>query len=99
MTTIRTTCEQCGDVELTTKDVALELVGHGDQGTYRFECPECRSVQRRPATKRVVSILLATGVAYEITVERAVITEGEISRFVEMLDSDDWFNELVASGG
>ncbi len=99
MTTIRTTCGECGDVELTTSDVALELTGNGDEGTYRFVCPTCLSIQRRPATRRVVSILLATGVAYEVTVERAMITEPEISRFVDMLDSDDWFNELVASGG
>ncbi len=97
MTTIRTTCETCGDVELTTSDISLELAGSGDEGTYRFVCPLCTTVQRRPASKRVVSILLATGVAYEVNVGPTPITESEISRFVEMLQHDDWFGRLVAS--
>ena len=97
MTTIRTTCEACGDVELTTSDIALELSGSGAEGTYRFSCPACRSVQRRPASQRVVNILLATGVAYEVVVGPTPLTENEIDRFVAMLDSDDWFGRLVAS--
>jgi hypothetical protein len=99
MTTIRTTCETCGDVELTTSDIALELIGSGNEGSYRFACPSCFSLQRRPASQRVVSILLATGVAYEVVVGRAPITEAEVDVFVAMLESDDWFGRLVASEG
>jgi hypothetical protein len=99
MTTIRTTCEICGDVELTTSDIALELVGSGDEGTYRYTCPSCDTVQRRPASSRVVSILLATGVSYEISIGATPLTESEIDDFVSMLDTDDWFGRLVASEG
>ena len=99
MTTIRTTCSRCGDVELSTKDIHLELTGSGNEGTYRFSCPACLTTQHRPATHRVVSILLATGVAYEVIVDATPITESEIGRFVAMLDQDDWFGRLVASGG
>ena len=99
MTTIRTTCESCGDVELTTADIALELTGSGDQGTYRFICPSCALLQRRPASQRVVTILLATGVAYEITVDAKPITEDDIAEFVAELETDDWFGRLVASDG
>ncbi len=97
MTTIRTTCQDCGDVELSTADIALELTGAGDSGSYRFSCPTCRSTQVRPATRRVVSILLATGVSYEITLQPAPITEDEISGFIAMLNEDDWFNRLTAN--
>ena len=99
MTTIRTTCQGCGDVELSTDDIALELTGAGDAGSYRFSCPSCRSVQIRPATRRVVSILLATGVSYEITLSASPITESEIEGFIAQLDDDDWFSRLVASEG
>lgn len=99
MTTIRTTCEICGDVELTTSDIALELIGSGEEGTYRYTCPSCATVQRRPASPRVVSILLATGVSYEISIGSTPITEYEIDQFVSMLDTDDWFGRLVASEG
>ena len=60
MTTIRTTCNRCGDVELTTADIGLELSSETSNGTYRFACPFCGINQRRPANHRVVSILLAT---------------------------------------
>jgi hypothetical protein len=99
MTTIRTTCERCGDVELTTSDISLELTGSADEGTYRYICPSCATVQRRPASARVVSILLATGVSYEIVIASSPITETEIDAFVSLLDSDDWFGRLVASEG
>ena len=99
MTTIRTTCERCGDVELTTSDISLELIGCGDEGTYRYTCPSCSTVQRRPASARVVSILLATGVSYEISIASSPITEAEIDAFVSLLDTDDWFGRLVASEG
>ncbi|MFV1969539.1 MAG: hypothetical protein ACC683_00890 [Acidimicrobiia bacterium] len=97
MTTIRTTCQGCGDVELSTADIALELTGAGVAGSYRFSCPSCMAVQVRPATRRVVSILLATGVNYEITLAAAPITEDEIAGFIELLDEDDWFSRLTTA--
>lgn len=99
MTTIKTTCEQCGEIHLGTSDISLELEGSGDEGTYRFVCPECFSIQRRPASQRVVSVLLATGVSYEVTLTPpGPITETELDRFVMLLDTDDWFSRLVAFG-
>lgn len=97
MTTIRTTCSRCGDVELTTGDVGLELLEDRGEGHYRFDCPTCGRTQRRPASHRVVSILLATGVAYEIIATQTPITEAEIERFVARLEREDWLNELLAS--
>jgi len=97
MTTIRTTCKRCGDVELTTADIGLELVAEGSTGNYRFECPFCGVMQRRPANDRVVSILLATGVNYEIISATGPITEEEIEHFSRALDEDGWFSEIAAS--
>ncbi len=97
MTTIRTTCSRCGDVELTTGDVGLELAGEGGEGRYRFDCPLCGATERRPANERVVSILLATGVSYEIVPMEEPLTEAEITRFVRELNEGDWFSELAAS--
>jgi hypothetical protein len=87
MTTIKTTCSQCGDVELTPDDLALELEPSEETGVYRFTCPTCSQIERRPANARVVSVLLATGVAYEV-VRPDPITEGEIDQFVTALNSE-----------
>jgi len=97
MTTIRTTCERCGDVELTVADVGLELEAEGAEGRYRFRCPFCMTTRWKPANRRVVGILLATGVEYEIVGVAEPITEAEIVRFVRALDRDDWFAHLVSS--
>jgi hypothetical protein len=53
-------------------------------------------MQRRPASRRVVSVLLATGVAYEIVATASPITEDEISIFVSALDDEDWFREVAS---
>lgn len=93
MTTIRTSCSLCGDVELVPGDLALELFSTTGTGTYVFICPHCDEEQRRPANHRVVSILLATGVAYEV-VDHAPITEAEIEEFSAALESGDWTHHL-----
>lgn len=97
MTTIRTTCTTCGDVELTIADVGLELSSGAQEGRYRFDCPFCGTTQRRPASQRVVSVLLATGVGYDIVATASAITEEEIASFSRNLDGHDWFQELAAS--
>ncbi|MBT8198718.1 MAG: hypothetical protein KJP12_06650 [Acidimicrobiia bacterium] len=94
MTTIRTTCNRCGDVELTSDDLSLELAADSGSGTYRFECPFCGIPQRRPASERVVSILMATGVAYRIVPTDGPITEDEIHSFVSALDEEGWLSEI-----
>ncbi|GIU93046.1 MAG: hypothetical protein KatS3mg011_1952 [Acidimicrobiia bacterium] len=87
MTTIKTICDNCGDVELTPDEIALELEPSEDHGHYVFDCPSCGSLQRRPANPRVVSILLATGVAYRV-LRPEPITEDEIRRFAEALNRE-----------
>ena len=87
MTTIKTTCTDCGDVELAPDDLVLELDPSESEGNYRFSCPECGSLERRPANSRVVSVLLATGVAYEVK-RLHPITEDEIDEFVVNLNSE-----------
>jgi hypothetical protein len=98
MTTIKTTCEHCGDIELRPDDLALELDPTGDQGSYLFVCPACGGRQRRPANNRVVNVLLATGVSYDVVVpEPGPITDDEIERFVDALDSEEEFWRILAS--
>lgn len=96
MTTIKSTCSRCGDVKLEPVDLALELDPTEQSGTYRFNCPTCEHVQRRPANARVVSVLLATGVAYEV-VRHDPITEDEIGAFANALDEDLDFVSMITS--
>lgn len=95
MTTIRTTCPLCGDVELAPADLSLRLAPCRGTGSYRFRCPHCEEWRQRPAGHRVVSILLATGVPYEVVGDQEPITEREIRRFMADLDRGNWQEHLI----
>ncbi|MDP9145524.1 MAG: hypothetical protein M3N43_12645 [Actinomycetota bacterium] len=87
MTTIKSTCTRCGGIHLTPNDVALELRPGGREGDYRFKCPTCTEPQRRPANARMVIVLLATGVTFEV-LNPDSITEREIAAFVTALEAE-----------
>ena len=72
---------------MTPADLALELTPSQDEGNYRFVCPTCATVQRRPANARVVSVLLATGVNYEV-INPDPITEDEIAAFAAAIAAE-----------
>ena len=98
MTTIRTTCSSCGDIELTDRHLRLELSPEWTSGSYIFTCPYCDREERRPASQRIVTILLAAGVTYEVveTLD-GPISDAEIERFCKALESEDWMSELLAN--
>ena len=96
MTTIKTTCASCGDVELGPEDLSLELDPSKNSGAYRFFCPACSTLQRRPANARIVSVLLATGVTYDV-IQPEPITEQEINTFVQNLEEVSDWARLLAS--
>ena len=100
MTSIRTTCGACGDIELVPGDLWLELEANEAEGQYAFNCPYCENTERKPASQRVVTILLASGVRYEVPdepdAEEDHISEAEIISFTDKLDQEDWSRHLEA---
>ena len=62
MATIRASCPDCGDVELTTADVRVRVCLDDDRGEYRFTCPICSMVVVKPAEHRTIDLLVASGV-------------------------------------
>ncbi len=64
MATIRASCENCGDVQLTTSDVTVRMCVSTDEGEYRFECPACEDLVVRHAEQRTIDLLLAAGVEF-----------------------------------
>jgi predicted RNA-binding Zn-ribbon protein involved in translation (DUF1610 family) len=86
MTTIRTTCPNCGDLELTIDQIQLEP---GHYRFYRFGCPECGKVVMRPASPQVAGILIAVGVE---PASSGPITVEEIDLFVVELDHYEGMN-------
>lgn len=107
MATIRASCFDCGDVELTTDDVQVRVCTLDNQGTYSFRCPSCLMTVVKPAEPRTVDLLVASGVAYstwspplELSEPRGIgapIDHDELLEFHERLQDDGWLAEAVAS--
>lgn len=104
MATIRASCGDCGDVELTTDDVHVRVCIEDNQGSYSFRCPLCRMAVVKPADTRIVDLLVASGVELstwslpdELAEEHIgdVISHDDLLDFHELLQRDDsWFTAL-----
>jgi hypothetical protein len=62
MTTIRTTCPHCGEVDMTPEAILLSVRDTGGEGSYRFSCPECQDTIEKPADRKIIALLLSAGV-------------------------------------
>jgi hypothetical protein len=107
MATIRASCGECGDVELTTGDVHVRVCTLDNQGTYLFRCPMCAKTVVKAAETRTIDLLVASGVSYEmwsppleLTEQRgmgAPITHDELIDFHDLLGDDtQLWNALTA---
>jgi hypothetical protein len=107
MATIRASCFDCGDVELTTADVHVRVCTLDNQGTYSFRCPMCTMTVVKPAEPRTVDLLVASGVSYstwspplELSEPRgfgAPIDHDELLDFHSFLEDEDALEEALAS--
>jgi predicted RNA-binding Zn-ribbon protein involved in translation (DUF1610 family) len=62
MTTIRTTCPRCGEVDMGPEDILLLVARGGREGTYRFTCPTCMDAVEKRADRKIVALLVSAGV-------------------------------------
>ncbi|HWO71173.1 MAG TPA: hypothetical protein VNP94_10535 [Actinomycetota bacterium] len=62
MTTIRTTCPRCGEVDMGPEAIVLSVRQNGREGTYRFTCPVCFDDVEKRADRKIVALLVSAGV-------------------------------------
>jgi hypothetical protein len=62
MTTIRTTCPECGEVDMGPESILLSVRRGGAEGTYRFVCPEFLGSVEKRADRKIVALLVSAGV-------------------------------------
>jgi predicted RNA-binding Zn-ribbon protein involved in translation (DUF1610 family) len=62
MTTIRTTCPRCGEVDMGPESIYLSVRGNGSEGSYRFTCPSCADDVEKRADRKIVALLVSAGV-------------------------------------
>ena len=72
MTTIRTTCPRCGEVDMGPESIMLKVARGGREGTYKFTCPTCMDAVEKRADRKIVALLVSAGVD---VAGRGVLTE------------------------
>lgn len=104
--TIRASCPDCGDVELTTQDVQVHLCSTNNEGSYSFRCPTCTLAVAKPADARVVDVLVSSGVrlsVWQLPAELderrsgAPINYDDLLAFHFALKNDNWQAHLTGT--
>lgn len=103
MTTIRANCPSCGDVQLRAADLTVRLCSDDDQGSYTFRCPSCAQAIAKDASKRIIDLLVSSGVRMEVWRLPAELTETHVGPpispddlldFHLLLGQPEWFEQL-----
>ncbi len=106
--TIRASCPTCGDIELTSRDVTVQVCATNNQGSYAFRCPTCAVAVSKMAEQRIVDLLVSSGVALSVWSLPAELDEPREGRPIDyddllelhqLLQSDDWFERLTEPVG
>jgi hypothetical protein len=104
--TIRASCPTCGDVELTTRDVTVQVCSSNNQGSYAFRCPHCRLAVSKLAEARIVDLLVSSGVRLSVWHMPAELEEprsgapisyDDLLEFHFQLQQEGWFERMVTS--
>ncbi|HTG46724.1 MAG TPA: hypothetical protein VK646_03620 [Actinomycetota bacterium] len=90
MTTIRTTCPRCGEVDMGPEAISLSVRSNGHEGSYRFTCPSCEDDVEKRADRKILALLVSAGV----DIDRH---DGALPFAPELFDDEDL--ESLGSGG
>lgn len=82
MTTIRTTCPRCGEVDMGPEAILLSVRQNGREGSYRFTCPSCSDDVEKRADRKIVALLVSAGVDIDQG-------EGSAMGHPELFDEDE----------
>jgi len=102
--TIRASCTTCGDVELTSRDVAVRVCAADNQGSYAFRCPSCRLAVSKTADAKIVDLLVSSGVrlsVWHLPAELSELHEGapisydDLLEFHYAIQQQGWFEQMV----
>lgn len=108
MATIRASCPSCGDVELTSRDVTVQVCATNNQGSYSFRCPGCTLAVAKLAESRVVDLLVSSGVKLSVWSlpaeldeprQGAPISYDDLLEFHTQIEQDGWFEKLTSPIG
>ena len=91
MTTIRTTCPRCGEVDMGPEAILLQVARGGREGTYRFTCPTCMDAVEKRADRKIVALLVSAGVD---VASRGTITEEAVREPESLFEEEELLDPL-----
>jgi hypothetical protein len=103
VTTIRANCPSCGDVQLRATDLTVRVCSDDESGSYCFLCPACERAVAKDASRRIVDLLVSSGVRLQVWRRPAELLEDrdgpqltpdDLLDFHLLLSQDSWFDEL-----
>ena len=105
MTTVRATCDECGDVELEIEHLTVRVCTDGLPPAYLFNCPDCTLPVSTPTHEAVVDLLVSSGARLEVwslpaemfeSHEGPVVSHDDVLDFHLALQRPGWFDRVVA---
>lgn len=112
MTSIRTNCPRCGEVEMEASLVLLTVETASGEGTYSFVCPVCEDLVQKAADHKIVELLRTAGVETAVASTASAdakaahpsraasqlppLTLDDLIDFHFALQRDDWMGDLLA---
>jgi len=103
--TIRATCPECGDIRLQSSQLIVRVCSDDDSAAYRFRCPRCADQVSKPASGRIVDLLVAAGVRMEVWQLPAEVRENhadgppfdldDVLDFHLLLRQDGWLEAQI----
>jgi hypothetical protein len=91
-------------VELTTRDLCVQVCSDTNQGSYSFLCPTCRMAVAKQAEPRIIDLLVSSGVRMLVWHLPAEMAEAKVGRpftwddileLHDLLERPDWFEQLL----
>ena len=104
VTTIRANCPSCGDVQLTADDLTVRVSADDERGSYCFRCPDCQGAVAKEASRRIVDLLVSSGVRMQVWRLPAELSESRVGApltpddlldFHLLLAGENWFEQLA----
>jgi hypothetical protein len=102
---VRASCADCGDIEITSAEVRVRVCVDDNAGSYVLRCPRCSMAVARPASPRVVRLLVEVGsplTMWRLPDELSEahvgppLTHDELLAFHHLLETDGWFSRVAS---
>ena len=90
---------------MTADDLTVRVCADDERGSYCFRCPDCRQAVAKEASRRIVDLLVSSGVRMQVWRLPAELNESRIGPpltpddlldFHLLLAGNTWFSDLAA---